>query len=164
MTHLLLSGTPLDSPQEKPHPLIALGTLTPSPHTHTHTHYCNVDQGGWGKLPLLLMMLLRPLSLVLDMYSLTHTHLHSLTLTHTHSGHGEATSSIAWLPGQTSSLAAGMGNRFLRIFDTRGGLLSLSLSLFFFFFQSLLRCMHIYTTRGPHTISHCSYMLHYHID
>jgi WD40 repeat protein len=37
------------------------------------------------------------------------------------SGHGEATSSIAWLPGQSSCLAAGMGNRFLRIFDTREG-------------------------------------------
>jgi hypothetical protein len=37
------------------------------------------------------------------------------------SGHGEATSSIVWLPGQSSCLAAGMGNRFLRIFDTRDG-------------------------------------------
>ena len=36
------------------------------------------------------------------------------------SGHGEVTSSIAWLPGQSSCLAAGMGNRFLRLFDTRG--------------------------------------------
>lgn len=35
------------------------------------------------------------------------------------SGHGEATSSIAWLPTQSSCLVAGMGNRFLRIFDTR---------------------------------------------
>ena len=34
-------------------------------------------------------------------------------------GHGEGTSSIAWLPGQPNCLIAGMGTRFLRLFDTR---------------------------------------------
>ena len=34
-------------------------------------------------------------------------------------GHGEGTSSIAWLPGQPNCLVAGMGTRFLRLFDTR---------------------------------------------
>ena len=37
-------------------------------------------------------------------------------------GHGEATSSIAWLPNQSNCLVAGMGTRFLRTFDIRGKL------------------------------------------
>ena len=35
-------------------------------------------------------------------------------------GSAEGTSSLAWLPGQPTSLVAGIGTRYLRIYDVRG--------------------------------------------
>ena len=35
-------------------------------------------------------------------------------------GSGEPTSSLVWLPSQPSCIIAGMGNRFIRMFDIRG--------------------------------------------
>ena len=37
-----------------------------------------------------------------------------------HVGSGEGTSSLAWLPGQPTNLVAGIGTRYLRIYDIRG--------------------------------------------
>ena len=35
-------------------------------------------------------------------------------------GSAEGTSSLAWLPGQPTCLVAGIGTRYLRIYDVRG--------------------------------------------
>ena len=47
-------------------------------------------------------------------------------------GHAEVTSAVAWFPNQSNCLVAGMGSRFLRIFDIRGKLFHQTLLLSFF--------------------------------
>ena len=62
-----------------------------------------------------------PLSLYLSISSLSPSSSLSLFLSLSFLGHGESTSTISWLPNHTNCLVAGMGSRFLRIFDIRGG-------------------------------------------